>query len=204
MHSLLFLKCMLSGFLLAAPIGPVNLICLKRTLSEGRLSGLAAGLGAALADALFAYVAAAGLHVFTDFLLRHALLLRWLGGLLIIYLGYRTFRSAVACREDARPSSHSLLRLAGKVFVLTLTNPLTIFAFLAVFSSLGIAGNITSLTATVLTALAVFAGSTLWWLTLTGLVACFRSRITDKVIVKINRLSGVLIILLGIVSLLEF
>lgn len=203
MHSLLFLKCMLSGFLLAAPIGPVNLICLKRTLSEGRLSGLAAGLGAALADALFAYIAAAGLHVFTDFILRHASLLRWVGGLLIIYLGYRIFQSAAPCREEVRPSPHNLLRLVGKVFVLTLTNPFTIFAFLAVFSTLGIAGRITSLAATVLAALAVFAGSALWWLTLTGLVSCFRNRITDKVIIKINRLSGVLIVLLGIVSILE-
>lgn len=203
MYSLLFIKCIISGFFLAAPIGPVNLICLKRTLSEGRLTGLAAGLGAALADAIYAHVAAAGMHVFTDFILRYASLLRWGGGLLIIYLGYRTFRSAAFCREEIRTSPRSLLRLVGEVFLLTLTNPFTIFAFFAVFSSFGIAGGITSLTAAALVASAVFLGSSLWWITLTGLVSFFRNRMTDELIAKINRLSGILIILLGIVSILE-
>ena len=142
MEYVVFFKCLTSGFLLAAPIGPVNLICIRSTLNEGRLAGLTVGLGAAVADALYGYAAAAGLTFVRNALLHHEHILRWGGGLFIIYLGYRTFHDLPADPALDNPSASNLPKLFASILCLTLANPVTIFTFMAAFSSFGIARHV--------------------------------------------------------------
>lgn len=203
MYYVLFLKCIASGFFLAAPIGPVNLICIRRTLNEGQLTGLIVGLGAALADAFYGYVAAAGLSVITAFLLHYSLALRWLGGSFIIFLGYKTFRSSPHRTKTKKNPVKNLYRLFTGIFLLTLTNPVMVFIFMAVFSSLGIAVLVTDFFTATLAALGILIGSSLWWITLTSIVRHFRHKVTPPLIDRINRVSGLIIILLGIAAIIE-
>jgi threonine/homoserine/homoserine lactone efflux protein len=201
MNDILLFKCMISGFLLAAPIGPVNLICIRYTLSEGRISGLIAGMGAALADVLYGSAAAAGLSVLTAFVLHYSVAFRFGGGLFIMYLGFRTFHADPQSKSNGNRSGRSLYSLFTGVFLLTLTNPVTVFTFIAIFSSFGIAVLVTDPFTTALAALGVFIGSALWWITLTSIVCLFRSRVTPSSIVRINKIAGIIIILLGVASL---
>ena len=201
MNDILLIKCIISGFLLAAPIGPVNLICIRYTLSEGRVPGLIVGMGAAFADVLYGCAAAAGLSILTDFIVKYDIAFRWIGGLFIIFLGFATFRAAPQNTSDERNPRHSLYSLFAGVFLLTLTNPVTIFTFIAIFSSFGIAVLVTDLFTTALAALGVFIGSAFWWITLTSIVCLFRSKVTPRVIVHINKIAGIIIILLGVVSI---
>lgn len=203
MDYILFIKCIVSGFLLAAPIGPVNLICIRRTLSDGRVTGLIVGMGAAIADALYGYVAATGLSSLTTFILHYGTVFRWGGGVFVIYLGIRTFRAAPRSSTTApeENSSYSLYRLFTGIFFLTLTNPVTVFAFIAAFSSLGIAMLVTNFFTTVLATAGVFIGSGLWWITLTSIVCLFRTRMTPNVILRVNKVAGIIIILIGLASL---
>ena len=201
MNDILLIKCIISGFLLAAPIGPVNLICIRYTLSEGRVLGLIVGMGAAFADVLYGCAAAAGLSVLTDFILKYDVAFRWIGGLFIIFLGFSAFRATPQNTSDEKNPERSLYSLFAGVFLLTLTNPVTIFTFIAIFSSFGIAVLVTDLFTTALAALGVFIGSALWWITLTSIVCLFRSKVTPRVIVRINKIAGIIIMLLGVVSI---
>ncbi|WP_378956954.1 LysE family translocator [Pelosinus sp. sgz500959] len=201
MNYILLIKCIISGFLLAAPIGPVNLICIRYTLSGGRVPGLIVGMGAALADALYGSAAAAGLSVLTAFIRHYNVAFRWGGGLFIIYLGFATFCATLQNTSDDKNTGRNLYNLFAGVFLLTLTNPVTIFTFIAIFSSFGIAMLVTDLFTTVLATLGVFIGSALWWITLTSIVCLFRNRVTPRVIVRINKIAGIIIILLGVASI---
>ncbi|WP_371362041.1 hypothetical protein SRRS_32960 [Sporomusa rhizae] len=201
MYYILFLKCVISGFLLAAPIGPVNLICIKSTLSKGRISGLIVGLGAATADALYGYAAAAGLNFLISFINQYETAFRWGGGMFIAYLGWKTFQSVPPSPSIDKETTKNLYKVFAGIFLLTLTNPITIFSFIATFSSLGIAILVTSLPKAALAALGVFLGSLLWWIILTSAISFFRDKVTPKTISYINKLAGALIILIGIASI---
>lgn len=203
MNEILLLKCVIIGFLLAAPVGPVNLICIRYTLSEGRITGLIAGLGAALADVIYGAAAAAGISFLTDFIRQYDLVFRWAGGLFILFLGFRTFRAAPQNNSAAKRSRRNRYSLFAGVFLLTLTNPVTIFTFIAIFSSFGIAAMVTDFFTTALAALGVFIGSLLWWLTLTSLVCFFRSKVTFQTLKRINQIAGVIIICIGIASIIK-
>lgn len=201
MAYILFIKCILTGLLLAAPIGPINLICIKRTLSEGRLSGLVVGFGAATADAVYGYAAAAGLSFLISFINEHEAAFRWVGGLFIAYLGWLTYRSEPQSQEVEKKTSKTLFGLFAGIFLLTLTNPVTIFTYIATFSSFSIAVLVTSLAKAALAAFGVFLGSLLWWIILTSVISFFRDKITLKTIGYINKIAGVLIILIGLASI---
>lgn len=202
MYYILFLKCVISGFLLAAPIGPVNLICIKRTLSKGRISGLIVGLGAATADALYGYAAAAGLNFLISFINQYETAFRWGGGMFIAYLGWKTFHSVPPSPSSDKETTKNFYKVFAGIFLLTLTNPITIFSFIATFSSLGIAILVTSLPKAALAALGVFLGSLLWWIILTSAISFFRDKVTPKTISYINKIAGALIILIGIASII--
>lgn len=201
MSYILFIKCILTGLLLAAPIGPVNLICIKRTLSEGRISGLVVGLGAATADAVYGYAAAAGLNFLTSFINEHEAAFHWVSGLFIAYLGWLTYHSLPQSQVVEKETSKTLLGLFTGIFLLTLTNPVTIFTYIATFSSFSIAVLVTSVAKAALASCGVFLGSLLWWIILTSVLSFFRDKITSKIIGCINKIAGVLIILIGIASI---
>jgi len=189
------------GFAIAAPVGPIGLLCIRRTLSQGRLSGLATGLGAASADGFYGSVAAFGLAFVADFLIAQQTGLRWVGGMFLIWLGLRAVRAqpqpaAIAAALKSRSGAH----LAGdfaSTFVLTLTNPLTILSFAALFAGLGLTASGREYGQAVGLAAGVFSGSALWWLLLSTVVGWWRNRIGPRQLHLLNLAAGGMIILFG-------
>jgi len=193
------LKGLAIGFCIAAPVGPIGVLCIRRSLSEGRQVGLATGLGAATADAIYGCVAAFGLTAVSSALVGHRSWLGLSGGLFLCYLGVRTFMSGPAARVAESPG-RGLLAAYLTTFFLTLTNPMTILSFVAVFAGFGLGSSPNYLAAGVLVT-GVFIGSALWWLLLSGGVGLLQSRIGSGWMQLINRLSGCIIFAFGIYSL---
>lgn len=195
-------KGMLIGFAIAAPVGPIGLLCIQRTLARGRWSGVLSGLGAASADAVYGGIAGFGLASLANLLLTWQTPLQLLGGLFLLYLGWRTWRTPPAAEQArVRPTRAGLLGDYLSTLALTLTNPVTILAFLAIFAGLGLAAEGRDFAAAGLLVLGVFAGSLLWWLLLAGGVGLLRGRLTPTVLRGINRASGLLIAGFGIWAL---
>jgi len=193
------LKGLAIGFCIAAPVGPIGVLCIRRSLSEGRQVGLATGLGAATADAIYGCVAAFGLTAVSSALVGHRSWLGLSGGLFLCYLGGRTFMSGPAARV-AESAGRGLLAAYLTTFFLTLTNPMTILSFVAVFAGFGLGSSPNYLAAGVLVT-GVFIGSALWWLLLSGGVGLFQSRVGSGWMRVINRSSGCIIFAFGIYSL---
>jgi threonine/homoserine/homoserine lactone efflux protein len=186
------------GFSIAAPVGPIGVLCIRRSLVNGRWVGLATGLGAATADATYGAIAGFGLTAISTFLISQRLWLNFFGGIFLCYLGLRTFVS-----KPAKASADIEMVALGPAYIstalLTLANPMTIFSFLAVFAGLGLATTANYGTASLLV-VGVFSGSALWWVILSTTVGGFRSRVSDSWMQTINRLSGCLILGFGIYS----
>lgn len=206
MSASFFLRGLVIGFSLAAPVGPIGLLCIRRSLAEGRLVGSITGLGAATADASYGAIAAFGLTAVSSFLVAQKLSLGIFGGAFLCYLGIRTFLSPPtehAARLKARaPGSWGgqLLAAYGSTFVLTLTNPMTILSFIPVFAGLGlgVSADYASAGATVA---GVFCGSALWWLLLSNGVALVGARLNSSWMRAVNRVSGSLITAFGIFAM---
>jgi len=189
-----WLKGVLIGFAIAAPVGPIGLLCIQRTLAHGRWSGILSGLGAASADALYGCIAGFGLASLAGLLLAWQVELRLVGGLFLLYLGWRTWRTPPATEQaQARPGHIGLLGDYLSTLALTVTNPVTILAFLGIFAGLGLAAEGGDFAAAGWLVLGVFSGSLAWWLLLAGGVGLLRGRLTPPVLVWINRLSGLAI-----------
>ncbi len=202
MDARLLLSGLIIGFSIAAPVGPIGVLCIRRTLAEGRLHGLVSGLGAATADAVYGCIAAFGLAFISDLLVQQQSGLRVIGGAFLCLLGVRT----ILVTPSEKPTNGKKLGLAsayGSTFLLTLTNPVTILSFAAAFASLGVGSNAGDYGSAALLVLAVFIGSATWWLTLSGAVGLFRARVTPRVLLWINRVSGTVIFGFGVVALVS-
>ena len=195
------LKGLVIGFSIAAPVGPIGVLCIRRTLADGQLSGLVSGLGAAAADAVYGCIAGFGLTFISSFLVDQHVWLRLGGGAFLVYLGLRTLFAAPS-ETAASAKGSGLVGAWASTFVLTLTNPMTILSFVAVFAGLGLAGSRGDYASAGVLVLGVFLGSALWWLLLSGGVGLFRKRIGHRGLQWINRASGVIIVAFGLVSLL--
>jgi threonine/homoserine/homoserine lactone efflux protein len=193
-------KGIIIGFAMAVPIGPMGIMCIRKTLTEGRLRGLIIGLGAATADLLYGCVAAFGLTVISDTLTTQRFWIRLVGGALLLFLGMRTFRARPSDPKFQIHSSGMIGSYFSTLF-LTLTNPLTIFAFLAVFAALGIVGGLDYVSASALVA-GIFIGSCLWFLLLSSSALRFRDKFDVNGLRWVNRIAGVLIILSGVGTLI--
>jgi threonine/homoserine/homoserine lactone efflux protein len=196
----IFLKGLLVGFLIATPVGPIGLLCIQRTLSEGRISGLVSGLGAATADAIFGLFAALGLTFVSNFLVEEELWLRFFGGIFLCYLGVRTFLSKPAEASSAKVPSH--IGNYGSTFLLAFTNPITIIVFAALFAGLGVVSSGTRYFSVGLSVAGVFIGSALWWFMLCGVAGVLREKISYNKLTWLNRISGIIITVFGLVILL--
>jgi len=195
-----FFKGLILGFSIAAPVGPIGVLCIRKTLAFGRFSGLFSGFGAACADAIYAIIAAFGLTFIANFLMEGQFWLRLIGGIFMVYLGWKTFSSAPNSQSKNIPHT-TLINDFISTFFLTITNPMTIISFLAVFAGLGLS-NIQGdyIQASVLV-LGVFLGSALWWLTLSEGVTLFRRKVSKEVMKWINRVAGIIILAFGIGAL---
>jgi threonine/homoserine/homoserine lactone efflux protein len=200
MRAAFLLQGIAIGFSIAAPVGPIGLLCIRRSLAGGRGLGLATGLGAATADAAYGFVAAFGLTAVSDVLVGGRFWLGLLGGVFLCTLGVRTFLQKPAERA-AEARGDSLLAAYLSTLVLTLTNPMTILSFAAVFAGLGL-GTAPDWAAASAVVLGVFAGSALWWLILSTGAGLLRSRIGPRWMLAVNRLSGVVIFAFGAYALL--
>ncbi|MDA8097982.1 MAG: LysE family translocator [Desulforudis sp.] len=196
------LKGLFIGFLIAAPVGPIGVLCIQRTLARGRLSGLISGLGAASADAVYGSVAGFGLTLIAEFLIDQHVWFSTLGGLFLCYLGFRIFRGKPAEKAVA-PGSFGLFTDYASTFLLTLTNPMTILSFAAVFAGLGLVGTGGDYLAAGLLILGVFTGSALWWTILAGGVGMLKDQLSPERFQWLNRVSGVLITGFGVFTLLH-
>ena len=195
-----FLRGLLIGISIAAPVGPIGVLCIRRTLAEGRLSGFVSGMGAASADAIYGIVAGFGLTFISSFLVAQQRWLGFFGGVFLCYLGIRTFLTPPS-GDVAQVESAGLLRNYLSIFLLTLTNPMTILSFAAIFAGLGLAASPGDYLSAWLLVLGVFSGSTLWWLVLSLGVSFFRERVTSRWMLWINRFSGGIVLAFGVLAL---
>jgi threonine/homoserine/homoserine lactone efflux protein len=184
------------GVSIAAPVGPIGILCIRRTLAAGMPSGVFTGLGAATADAVYAGIGALGLTAITTWLIDNGAILRAAGIGLLAWIAWTTWRSPARAPNHAETGAHpSLLAAFAQTFALTIANPMTIISFAAIFagSGLGAAREDTLAQAAALVG-GAFAGSLAWWLILSGSVAILRARVTPGVLRAINRGSALLLL----------
>jgi threonine/homoserine/homoserine lactone efflux protein len=193
-------KGIVLGLSIAAPVGPIGVLCIRRTLSEGRSSGLATGLGAATADALYGTVVALGLTFISSLLVDHGAWLRWFGGGLLCYLGVTTFMARPTFQSSVAVGQ-GVLRSYSTALLLTLTNPMTVFSFAAILAGSGAADAASGSWAPALLVLGTFLGSASWWLVLTSAVHLLRARLDERSLRWLNRVSGVVLVAFGLSSL---
>jgi len=191
------LKGIAVGIVIAVPVGPVGIMCVRRTIFEGKLAGLVSGLGAATADAIFGFIAAFGLTFVSDWLIGYHQWLRIAGGCYLLYVGGSALLAEPEAKRSSEPNAEGLLRDFLSTFALTLTNPITILAFLGIFSALGLSGDDATFSRAAILVLGVWLGSLLWWLALTlGLGSLFRS-FDARNLKWVNRASGFILLLSG-------
>lgn len=192
--TVLFLKGLVFGFLLAATVGPMWVLCFRRTLAQGALAGFISGMGIAVADGLYGAVAAFGLTAISGFLLGQSFWLGLIGGLFLTYLGISTLLTKpVKLEEEKNPARTNLIQAFLSTLGLTLANPPTILAFAAIFAGLGLAsGN--DYGAASLVVLGVFLGSASWWVVLAAGAGWLRSRVGPGLVRGINIVSGLSIL----------
>lgn len=203
MDLVFFIKGALLGFSMAAPVGPIGILCIRKTLQYGRFSGLFSGLGAAAADTLYGLLAAFSLTLLSDFLTQQQCLLRLLGGGFLCFLGGKTFFSSPKEESVSRVSHKTLIADFISTFFLTLSNPITLFSFIAFFAGLGLVNVSEKYTDAAILVTGIFLGSSLWWLILSEGITFFRQKINQTAMSWINRGAGLVIVAFGIGTLIS-
>lgn len=194
------LKGFIIGFSVAAPVGPIGVLTIKRTLTEGRVAGFVTGMGAALADTVYGVVAGFGLTAISSFLFTQAFWLQLIGGLFLLYLGVKTIVSKPASKA-ATTNSKGLFNNFISTFFLTVTNPSTVFSFIAIFAGFGLGKSQANYSYSMILVLGVFIGSAIWWLILSLVVGVLQTKITAERLIWINRLSGFILLSFGVIAL---
>jgi threonine/homoserine/homoserine lactone efflux protein len=194
----LFFRGLVLGFSIAAPIGPIGVLCIRRTIAGGKNSGFVSGLGAATVDAFYSSIAAFGLTIISNFLLNQFKWLRYIGGFFLCYLGYSTFFSKPS-EEKVKTHGYGLVSDYFSTLLLTIANPTTIISFIALFASFGVldAGFDQSM----VLVMGVFMGSAFWWFILSTVVSIFRVQFDKKWVSWSNRISGLAIFAFGLFAL---
>jgi threonine/homoserine/homoserine lactone efflux protein len=197
---LLFFKSIIVGFIIGIPTGPVGVLCVRRTISHGRAAGLISGLGSTSADLVYAAIVIFGLQSVAQIFLHYHTPLRLGGGVFLLYLGFTTFFSRPLVTAPTN-NPRSQWKNFSSAFILTITNPVIIFSFTALFAAYGLAGEHGHITAAGLSLTGIFIGSIFWWLFMTSLVRKFRHRISEHWMSWVNRVSGIIIFAFGVIAL---
>jgi threonine/homoserine/homoserine lactone efflux protein len=203
MDTIFFLKGLIIGFVIAAPVGPIGVLCARRTLLHGRKAGFFSGMGAATADAIYGFIAALGLTFISEFLVDHQFALRLIGGGLLLFLGVKAFVAKPVKKTDLPRSARHYAGMYTSTFFLTLTNPMTILSFAAVFAGFGLAGTTGSVLSAGILILGVYLGSAVWWFFLVGIFSIYRKRFEPHQLALVNRISGTIIAASGVLALLS-
>lgn len=197
-----YLKGTLIGFSIAAPVGPIGVLCIRRTLAYGRRDGFISGLGAATADAVYAATAAFSLTFVSSFLVKYQFWTRLTGGLFLLGLSIKFFFTPPA-DESVHADKVNYASAYVSMFALTLTNPMTIVSYAAVFAGLGLGVTGNDYDNAAATVAGVFMGSSMWWLTLSAAVDALRMRFCHQSLRVVNRTAGVVLAALAIMLLVS-
>lgn len=199
---MLFIKGLLVGLAIAAPVGPIGVLCIQRTLHEGFSIGLATGLGAALADGTYGLMAAFGLTALSNFLIKQTSRIQLIGAVFLFYLGLKLLFKKPTNHLSKKFTEKSMTHALSTTYILTLANPITILSFIAIFAGLGLGTLHASVTQAVLLVAGITFGSALWWVFLTNFVArVLHKRINNVWLQRINILSGFVLMLFGAAAL---
>jgi threonine/homoserine/homoserine lactone efflux protein len=198
----LFLKGLIIGFAIAAPVGPIGILCIQRSLHDGFRVGLMTGMGAALADGTYGLIAGFGLTAVSSLLITHQFWIRVIGGLFLLYLGLKLIIKPIQERKPAGNSDRSPWHAFGTTYLLTLTNPATILSFVAVFAGLGLGTVNPDIIQAIILVTGIIIGSAIWWLFLSGGVAfILHKRMSSSFMKIINWVSGGIILVFGLFAL---
>ena len=202
------IKGLFLGIAVAAPVGPIGLLCINRTLNKNYFSGVISGMGATFADVFYGIIAGFGVSFLSNFLLKHTLTFQLVGGLALIIIGIRTIlkRQIEAKGKVLEPlkfRKRNYVKDFFSSFALTLSNPITIIFFTAVFATFGLTSSDTNVHSASILILGVFIGSGLWWMFINGLAYKLKEKAGINLLGKINIISGSLIIGFGLLILLN-
>jgi len=199
MHQLdLLLRGVLAGLAIAIPVGPVNVLCISRTIAGGRRAGIISGLGAATADTIYGAIAGFSISLIINFLIEEKFWIRLVGGALLIGIGFvYWFKEPHSLKEAREESTHSAY---ATTLLLTLTNPTTVLSYMAVLAALRL-GQPRPWTLTLFLVLGIFCGSMIWWLVLAMTAGHFRRRFTDHAVVVMNRIGAIAIAAFGMLTM---
>jgi len=204
MEFFIILKGLILGISIAAPVGPIGILCIRRTIEEDRLSGLISGLGAACADAIFASIAVFGITQISNLFFGGQILLRIIGIIYLLFLGVRTYISIPTIPQQIHtPPKRQFFNFLS-TFMLTMTNPVTIISFAAIFTGIGVINPDGKYFSQFILVLGVFLGSVSWWFFLSSIVGVFRLRINLDKMRWINRASGGILISFGVLAIFNW
>jgi threonine/homoserine/homoserine lactone efflux protein len=185
---------------IAAPLGPIGVLCIRRTLAYGWLVGLVTGVGAASADAFYASLAGFGITFIAKLFIDQAVWIRLIGGIFLCYLGVKIFQTNPRNPAAIETEEVGLMSAYASAFLLTVTNPMTILSFAAIFAGLGLGSQAVGLLSASVLISGVFVGSVAWWLTLSGIVSLFRKHLDQRSMRWVNRISGMVILGFGLIA----
>jgi threonine/homoserine/homoserine lactone efflux protein len=201
---ILFGKSIAIGILASVPLGPVGVLCMQRTLSRGLLSGFISGMGAAVADALYAVVAILGLSVIINFIESQQLFMRAAGGVILLIVGIRIFyTNPVKQIRQGRKNTRNHFTDFLSILILMLTNPVAILLFIAAFASLELVKPDPGMLLAGIIITGILTGATMYWLIFNSLINHFRTRFRLRMLFSINRTAGSLIFIVGIVAIIS-
>lgn len=198
-----FYKGLLLGFSVAAPVGPIGVLCINRTINKNFAAGFVSGLGAATADLIYGLIAGLGLTAISTFLIDQKMWIQLIGLVFLIYLGIKTIIKKDSDIEFKSVVDKGLLKDYFSTLILTITNPVTILFFIAVFAGLGLSNTINGFHSVTQLILGVFIGSCIWWLFLSGLTYKLKTRISKQILKRIDLVSGILILFFGFLILIN-
>jgi putative LysE/RhtB family amino acid efflux pump len=195
-----FIEACLIGIAIAAPVGPIGMLCIRKTIDLGLKGSLAVGLGAALADSVYGLIAAMGISAISQFLMNQVHFIKLIGGLLLIYLAYNEFKQAHVSIKSAEVKEGRLALLTTNVFFLTLANPATILSFIAIFASIG--GDSATVAELILLVFGVFVGSMIWWTFLGTLIVKIKHKLPQTWLDRIRYASAIMLGAFGVFALI--
>lgn len=199
MDLIVHIKGIIIGLSASVPLGPIGLICIQKTLNNKRTNGIVAGTGAALADTFFAVVAAFGISAVHNFIETQQLFLRISGGIILIFLGFKFLLTNPAIQiRKKRNKNNNLWADFASVFLLTLSNPLTVVIFGAIFAGFGIIPKESRWLDVIMLISGVFIGAMIWWISLVNIINLFRKKFRLRRLWWMNKIMGVIIIVFGL------
>ena len=198
----LLIKGIIVGLVVSTPIGPMGVLCVQRTLNKGKSSGFSSGMGIATADAIFALIAGLGISFIIHFLSEQQLIIKIIGGLVIAFIGLRIFiANPVKQLKKHRREGKNLFEDFISILFMALSNPLTVFLYIAIFAGLNLHDVAAGYSSALLVVAGVFVGASISWFAISTVVNYFRAKIRLRKLMWINRIAGITIILFGVFAI---